>query len=563
MSVSSLNIASFEQPEALESRISNIPRTRKESLGSIQLYHPETKKRIFIPEPSVHPDDPLTWTQLHKFYITLLVSYAIMLSNFLAGGPSIGIVQMAMDFGENAEGPDYDLTHWVSKVAYCFTATALLQGTSNFFWVPLMTKYGKRPVYLATALGYFVFALACGFASNWESYLAFRTLLGFFSGGNEVLGPLTISDVFYTHQRGTQMAIYTCALSLGIALGMIVSGLILINYDWRYIYYIGSALIGSCAVLIFFTLPETSFERDPKLLVSFIEAKKATEKHIDEKTSVAMVEENSSFESSIDLDVPQKTSYLSSLKIFKKRTYTEESLWQIFIRPIGLIILPGVLWASLIMSATIGFLVAVSTNVANAFQQTYNFEPWECGLCFIGAFIGSLLGIFAGGTIVDWWVDFMAKRNNGIKEPEMRLPPIILGGILTPVALVLYGVGIEKSLHWIVPTLGLSLLNFSLTQATNISLVYTIDCYRPIVGEITVTQLAFKSLFGFMLSFYTNPWVDNFGYAKAYGEMAAIAGILFVLSIPIYIWGKKMRETTHNWRILKFIKWKDDREVGE
>ena len=31
-----------------------------------------------------------------------------------------------------------------------------------------------------------------------------------------------------------------------------------------------------------------------------------------------------------------------------------------------------------------------------------------------------------------------------------------------------------------------------MTQATNVSLVYTIDAYRPVAGEIVVTQLGFK-----------------------------------------------------------------------
>lgn len=35
-------------------------------------------------------------------------------------------------------------------------------------------------------------------------------------------------------------------------------------------------------------------------------------------------------------------------------------------------------------------------------------------------------------------------------------------------------------------------VNFSIVQATNISLVYTIDSYRPVTGELAVTQHAFK-----------------------------------------------------------------------
>jgi hypothetical protein len=105
------------------------------------------------------------------------------------------------------------------------------------------------------------------------------------------------------------------------------------------------------------------------------------------------------------------------------------------------------------------------------------------------------------------------------------------------------------------------------------------DCYRPIAGEVTVTQLAFKcksshllhvlmsksqplACFGFLLSFYTNVWVEK-GYGVAYGEMAAISGGCLLFSIPMYFWGKKIRIATAKLRVLSFVSWDDDREVGE
>jgi hypothetical protein len=37
-------------------------------------------------------------------------------------------------------------------------------------------------------------------------------------------------------------------------------------------------------------------------------------------------------------------------------------------------------------------------------------------------------------------------------------------------------------------------VNFSLVQSSNIVLVYTIDSYRPVGGEVVVSQFAFKCL---------------------------------------------------------------------
>jgi hypothetical protein len=128
-----------------------------------------------------------------------------------------------------------------------------------------------------------------------------------------------------------------------------------------------------------------------------------------------------------------------------------------FIRPIGLILIPPVLWASLVMAVTIGFLVAVTSNVAPAFQATYGMQPWQCGLCNIAAVIGSLLGIWVGGGFSDRVADFFTKRNGGIREPEFRLPAMVVACITGPLALVFYGVGINNNLHWILPTIGLGL----------------------------------------------------------------------------------------------------------
>jgi hypothetical protein len=74
----------------------------------------------------------------------------------------------------------------------------------------------------------------------------------------------------------------------------------------------------------------------------------------------------------------------------------------------------------------------------------------------------------------------------------MRLPAIIISLITTPLALLLYGAGIQYKLHWMCPTIGLALLNFSIVQATNVALVYVIDAYRPVAGEVTLSVMAFK-----------------------------------------------------------------------
>lgn len=162
-----------------------------------------------------------------------------------------------------------------------------------------------------------------------------------------------------------------------------------------------------------------------------------------------------------------KETYLQSLKIFHG-SLTTESLAKLVLRPIGLICLPPVLWSALVMAVTIGFLVAVTSNIEVAFERTYHFQSWQVGLCFIAAILGSLIGVPLGGQFGEWTADKLTRRNGGIRDPEMRLPAMIPCLITTPLSLILYGVGIQYKLHWMCPTIGLALCK----------------CHRPIHSSI-------------------------------------------------------------------------------
>ena len=247
------------------------------------------------------------------------------------------------------------------------------------------------------------------------------------------------------------LSLYTAALSAGVGGGILIAGLITINLHWRYIYYISTALIGACTILIFLTLPETQYRRAG--LAVNQQQKTLGELKAESKEDASAEVAHSELGSGPAL---KRRTFIQELRIFTG-SYTDESVLKLFIRPVVLLALPPVLWATLVMSVTIGFLVAITSNFASAFNTVYGFKTYQTGLCFIASLISSLIGVFFGGHLSDMIADYFTKRNGGVREPEMRLPAIIVSMITSPLALVLYGVGIGKELHWIVPTIGLGL----------------------------------------------------------------------------------------------------------
>ena len=134
-----------------------------------------------------------------------MVCAAMFFCNFLAAGPTVAIVDITIDFtGVPPTNPAF--LSAIAKIAYFFTTTALLQGTGNLIWMPLIVKCGRRPVYVISFTCYTVTSIWAGVSTSYGSELASRILMGLFAGAGECVAPLTISDIFFLHERGFYMA---------------------------------------------------------------------------------------------------------------------------------------------------------------------------------------------------------------------------------------------------------------------------------------------------------------------------------------------------------------------
>jgi MFS family permease len=59
---------------------------------------------------------------------------------------------------------------------------------------------------LISFVGCFATILWAGLTKPYASDLAARVLMGFFAGSGECIAPLTVSDLFFLHERGFYMS---------------------------------------------------------------------------------------------------------------------------------------------------------------------------------------------------------------------------------------------------------------------------------------------------------------------------------------------------------------------
>lgn len=118
----------------------------------------------------------------------------------------------------------------------------------------------------------------------------------------------------------------------------------------------------------------------------------------------------------------------------------------------------------------------------------YNFSISQQGLVFLAPCIGNMFGSFFCGYINDKLSHWSARNNDGIFEPEMRLPVIIFPAILVPIGLLMFGIGVAKQVHWAVPVIGDGLIAVALTGIGSVIQPYLMDSYLPVIMDCLVVS---------------------------------------------------------------------------
>ncbi|KAJ5096622.1 MFS multidrug transporter [Penicillium angulare] len=214
-----------------------------------------------------------------------------------------------------------------------------------------------------------------------------------------------------------------------------------------------------------------------------------------------------------------------------------------FIRPFKLLFKsPIVFILCLYLSTIYGILYLLFITISDVFIGQYCFSEGLSGLSYLGMGVGFIFGVLAVAMTSDRMVVKMTKKNNGISEPEMRLPAVFIYASFLPVGLIWYGWTADKHVHWIAPIIGLAPLGFGMMGVFLPIQTYLIDSYDQYAASAIAALTVTRSLVGAFL-----PLAGPSMYASlGLGWGNTLLGLLCVIFIPVpialYKYGKVIRE---------------------
>lgn len=190
----------------------------------------------------------------------------------------------------------------------------------------------------------------------------------------------------------------------------------------------------------------------------------------------------------------------------------------------------------------------------------YNFSSGLVGTAYLSPFIGAALGAVWSGWSADKLAIRLARRNNGVREPEQRLWTLGLSGIFCAAGLILWGVGAARGVHWFGLIMGLGMLAFSVICGGSLTLSYDVDCFKAsrlfslfqqrsatdfnqeIAGESMISVIVIRNTLGFAVSYGINPWINGMGQQNCFITVAMVSLACTFTFVPMIFFGKSLRK---------------------
>jgi hypothetical protein len=136
----------------------------------------------------------------------------------------------------------------------------------------------------------------------------------------------------------------------------------------------------------------------------------------------------------------------------------------------------------------------------------------------------------------------LTKKNNMVREAEMRLGVLLVPLLIGPAGLILYGYAAQEHLHWITYFVAVSMTSWGSYFFFTFTLAYAVDSHTASMSEMLIAMNLGKQAISFAMGIYLLDWILTIGYVKMIAGI--FCGLLLLNNlavIPFMLFGKKIR----------------------
>ncbi|THV54242.1 hypothetical protein BGAL_0031g00160 [Botrytis galanthina] len=445
------------------------------------------------------PEHPLNWPLWRKWSIVSCTALMFMLVN-------LGTITIVPAVPRVME--EFHVTNELYSTLLV-SIWELGEVFGPFLVGPLSEIYGRMPVYHVGNILFILCLTGGALSTNMSMLIAFRFLCGLVVC-SVTLGPSIVGDLFRKEDRGTAMSVAIAFPLLGPFAGPVVGSYITEAKGWRWSIWIVVIAVGAVTCFGFLTFRET-------YKVKLVQRKV-------ERLRKSTGNEN------------LRSKYGSS----EKHADLKDSL----LRPIKMLFLsPIVFIISFFTALVYGISYVILTTLTPILEDNYGLGQGPVGLAFLGRAAGNVIAMLLYAMVSDRYIKYK-KSKEGHLKPEHRLPLMLLGAIVLPIGLFLYGWSAEKHVHWIVPIIGTAIVGFSFILAILPTENYLVDGHELHAASAVAVCCILRALFAAILPLVGPPLYSRLGLGWGNSLLAFICIAFLPALVALMVYGERMRKNS-------------------
>ncbi|KAJ6031676.1 major facilitator superfamily domain-containing protein [Penicillium herquei] len=447
-------------------------------------------------------ENPHNWSNLKRAFIATIIclyTFVVYTTSAIYTSSEQGIMEQ---FGVGEVVVTLGLSLYV-----------LGYGTGPLIFSPLseIPIIGRNPVYIITMFLFVIISIPTALVGNFPGLMVLRFLQGFFGSPCLASGGASIGDMYSLHALPYAMMAWVAAAYCGPALGPLLSGFAVPVEGWRWSLYESIWASAPVFIVMLLFLPETS---TPTIL---LRRAQRLRKIYNEKR----------FMSQSELDQQH----------MKMRAIAVDAL----IKPMEITIKdPAVLFVQIYTAIIYGIYYSFFEVFPLVYPVDYNMNTGQTGLVFLCILVSCIIGIASYSAYLYFWMNPRIDKY-GWPVQESRLLPALPSSFGPTIGLFLFAWTARASIHWIAPTIGITIYGATVFVVMQCIFVYIPLSYPKYAASLFAANDFFRSALACGSVLFAHPLFGNLGVAKGVSLLGGLSVIGIIGIWLLYFYGGKLR----------------------
>ncbi|KAG0649458.1 Caffeine resistance 5 [Hyphodiscus hymeniophilus] len=448
------------------------------------------------------PANPYNWSDLRRGLLALIIclyTFVVYLSSAIYTSSTEGVMEK---FGVSNLKATLGLAMYV-----------LGYGVGPLLFSPLseIPRIGRSPVYIITLFLFVIISIPTALVNNFPGLVILRFLQGFFGSPCLASGGASMSDMYSLIALPFALIAWVAAMSCGPSLGPLLSGFAVPAENWRWSLY--ESIWASAPVLIvfFIFMPETSS--------SNILLRRAQR--------LRHVTGNQKLMSQSEID--QRHLTVSGIAI------------EALIKPLEITLKdPAVMFVQVYSAIVYGIYYSYFEVFPLVYPVFYHMSLGQVGLVFFCIVIGCIIAIIAYGS----WLYFVVTpriKKVGMGPQENILLAGLPASFGPPIGLFLFAWTARASIHWIVPTIGITIYAGSVFTVLQCMFLYIPFSYPQYAASLFAANDFFRSALASGSILFAHPLYHNLGIHRGTSVLAGLSVMGVIGMWLLFFYGGKLR----------------------